>query len=135
MTAISEPVEFIEYPDELKARAPFGPYRAGVSRVVDGDTFYALIDCGFNTYVYHSIRLAGVDAYEIYTGDPVEQARGYAARDFLEQALAEHGRHVVLHSEKWERSFGRYVAYCELTGGWDLGELLVSAGHAVWSEW
>lgn len=129
--ALTSPVELDGYPDDLKPLAPFGPFRAAVSRVVDGDTVYAVIDVGFNTYSYQPIRVADIDTPEIFSGDAAERQRGMAARDYLEELLALYGRHVVLHSEKYTQSFGRYVAHIILSDGSDLGRRMVDAGHAV----
>jgi micrococcal nuclease len=129
-----KPVELAGYPDELATLAPFGPFRAAVTHVVDGDTVDVLLDAGFNMYTYMSIRVAGIDAPELFSGDEAGRLRGLEARDYLERLLADRGRHCVVASEKWPRSFGRYVGSIMLTDGTDLAEAMVVAGHAVWSQ-
>jgi endonuclease YncB( thermonuclease family) len=60
---------------------PGGEFRAVCRHVVDGDTFDALVDLGFNQYGYATIRLRGVDTPETRTSDAAEKQRGFAARD------------------------------------------------------
>jgi micrococcal nuclease len=129
-----KPVELDGYPDELAALAPFGPFRAAITYVVDGDTVDVLLDAGFNSYTYMSIRVAGIDAPELFSGDEAGRLRGLEAREYLERLLADRGRHCIVASEKWPRSFGRYVAAIMLADGTDLAEAMVAAGHAVWSQ-
>lgn len=129
----NKPAELQGYPDALKMHYSFGPYRAAVTRVVDGDTLYCLIDLGFNTYTYHSIRVAGINAPEIRGA---ERDKGLAAKTYVEDLFNRYGSHVVLNSMKWPQSFGRYVADITYTDGrqvLDLAGVLVEAGHAVWS--
>ncbi|MBI2167387.1 MAG: thermonuclease family protein [Candidatus Omnitrophica bacterium] len=57
-------------------------YRAYVRHIVDGDTFYALIDLGFGFTTTQKLRLRGLDAPEI------ETAEGREAKEFLTTLLA-----------------------------------------------
>jgi hypothetical protein len=43
---MSKPVRFQEWPDSLSV--PYGPYRAVIERVVDGDTVYVLASLGLD---------------------------------------------------------------------------------------
>lgn len=126
------PSEFADYPAALKARVPFGPYRAVVTYVVDGDTVDVLTDRGFNDYPYLAIRVAGIKAHELFTGNlrgPAAEARRHAVH-----LVHKHGRWCIVHSQKWSPSFGRYVAQIELTDGTDLGERMVADGYATRSD-
>ncbi len=51
-------------------------YKAKVTRVVDGDTVDALIDCGFSVFRKERIRLYGINAPESRTRDKEEKKRG-----------------------------------------------------------
>lgn len=126
------PTEFVHYPAELAALAPFGPYRAVITHVVDGDTIGALCDLGFNDYRYLVIRLAGIDAPELFTG--TDRGAGAAARDHLAQLVAQHGPWCVIRSGKWQQSFGRYIGWVSLVDGTDLAERMVTDGHATRSD-
>lgn len=139
MPRVNEPSELTDFPEVLEQYAPFGPYRAVISRVVDGDTLYCLLDLGFNTYSYQSIRVRGIDTPEIYSGSQEERTRGQGAVRHLTGIIAHHGSHILLYSEKWPQTFGRYVAsvwFPDPDGEVpkDLGDMMVDAGHAVRSE-
>lgn len=127
------PYEFDNFPDEIAE--PFGPYRAVVGYIVDGDTFDCLVDLGFNQYRYTTIRIANIDAPEKFRLDTREE--GEAALQYL-AALIPVGSPVLLYTEKDPDSFGRYIA--EITaldeeGEFDVGAAMVADGHAVWREY
>ncbi len=122
-----KPEQFNDFPPALVALARFGPYRAAVSRVTDGDTFYALVDQGMNEYGYHAIRIADINAPELFSG--TERILGAASRDFL-SILIPPGTQVVLDTRK-AQTFGRYVARVTLPDGTDVGERMVAAGMAT----
>jgi len=105
-------------------------YRGVLKRAVDGDTIVVHLDLGLRVYTEVALRIAGINAPEINSGDAASRARGMAARDFLAQY---EGWPVVLRTYKDKQSFNRYVAdvYVRDTGA-NLGNLLVDAGHAVW---
>ena len=50
-------------------------YGAKLLRVVDGDTFDALIDLGFKTFVKNRIRYMGIDTWESRTRDLEEKKK------------------------------------------------------------
>lgn len=62
-------------------------YRATVIRVVDGDSVWLDVDCGFDVRLRMSIRLAGLTAPELSTHE------GQAARAWMLSRLPE-GRRV-----------------------------------------
>ena len=64
-------------------RAAFYTYCAKVVRVVDGDTVWLDVDCGFGIWIEQKVRLRGIDTPEIAT------AAGLRSRDFVSQALAD----------------------------------------------
>lgn len=129
-----KPAEFAGYPGHLAAAAPYGPYRAAITYVTDGDTVDVLLDLGFSHYTYMSVRIAGIDAPKLFSGPPAERADGARAKNYVETLVATRGPHCVVYSEKWPQSFGRYVATIRLADGTDLAEAIVDAGHAVWSQ-
>ncbi|MBI2950719.1 thermonuclease family protein, partial [bacterium] len=57
--------------------------RAVVEEVVDGDTLWTRVDCGFRAWTRQKLRLRGIDAPELST------VAGQRARDFVAKALAE----------------------------------------------
>ncbi len=76
-------------------------YRAFVERVIDGDTLKVEIDLGFNTRLRETIRLRGIDAFEIDT------ATGKRAKAYVEHELAKEP-FVILKSTRDDK-YGRYL--------------------------
>ena len=58
-------------------------YRATVEEVVDGDTLWVGIDCGFGVWVRQKLRLRGIDTPEL------PGAAGRRAKAFVEKALGQ----------------------------------------------
>lgn len=103
------PIEFQDFNPLLQAMVPYGPFRAIVKEIVDGDTFYAYIDLAFNEYRFMSIRLKDVKAAELYRGTFENRELGRRAKLKL-ATLLPLGTQVVLVSYTDEQSFGRYIA-------------------------
>ena len=64
-------------------------YRAKLVRVVDGDTFDAMIDLGFDTWIKRRIRLKGVDTWESRTRNKAEKVKGLAAKARTKELLVD----------------------------------------------
>ncbi len=126
----TKPPQFTDWPVSIDPG--FGPYRAVIQSITDGDTFRVLIDGGFNVYTFQSIRLLGVNAPELFSGPPEERVRGAAAKAYLE-SIAPLGTKCLLRTDKDKTSFGRYIASALLADGTDLASEMVAAGHATWS--
>lgn len=124
---MSKPMQFQDWPDTLDV--PYGPYRAAVERVIDGDTVHVLLSLGMNEYAYRMLRIADVNAPELFSGTKEERVRGKAARDFLASLLPP-GTKCRLTTRRDAATFGRYVADIELEDGRDVATVLVEAGHA-----
>lgn len=107
-----------------------GLQRGIVTHVVDGDTYDVLVDDGRHQYSVLNVRLRGVDTPELYTSDPVERARGIAARDFVAAVFLEHQMFVLLATFKDAQTFGRWVADVYLAGRLPAPELL-SVGQVL----
>lgn len=74
-------------------------YKAGVHRVIDGDTLIAMIDLGLKTKTRQKLRLRGIDAPEITT------QRGLYVRDYVRMTL-DRQKFVVVKTyrdDKWGR--------------------------------
>lgn len=126
--AVSKPAQFQGWPESLNV--PYGPYRAVIERVVDGDTVHVGVSLGLDEYAYRMIRIKGAFAPELFSGPPEERERGKAARDFL-AALIPVGTKCRLTTERDTSTFGRYVASIELEDGRDVATALIEAGHAT----
>jgi micrococcal nuclease len=111
---LTKPAQFNDWPASIQPG--YGPYRAVVERIVDGDTLYAFVDLGLNKYAYESVRLKDVNAPELFTSDPLERERGRLARAKLE-SVCPPGTKALMHTQKDAASFGRYVATLTLADG------------------
>lgn len=120
------PVEFRDWPPELAVA--FGPYRAVVRHLVDGDTFDALVSLGMHGYTYQVIRVLDLDTPEI--NRLATREAGRAALDFVRGVMPV-GTRVVLHTEKDPDSFGRFLARVTLPDGRDLTDTVIDAGHGA----
>jgi len=76
-------------------------YRILTHKVVDGDTFWALIDLGFGITMNQKLRLRGLNAPEI------ESADGLEAKEYLEEALA--SGEILIRTVKSDK-YDRYLA-------------------------
>lgn len=122
-----KPSEFANFPTTLAALASYGPYRAVIAHVVDGDTFYVMCDVGLNDYAFRVLRLKDVDTPEMNTPE------GKAARYYV-LALMPPGTPCVVTTYRDTTTFGRYVADVQFLHdglSFDLAAFLVNAGHAV----
>jgi endonuclease YncB( thermonuclease family) len=110
----------------------FYTYQARVLSVIDGDTLWLDIDCGFRVWTRQKVRLRGIDAPELGT------AEGQRAKDFVVRALSE-GSFVAVTTTKPDK-YDRYLAdvfYGKgtedrvLQDGWFLSRTLLEAGLAT----
>ena len=62
---MSKPAQFQEWPSSLSV--PYGPYRAVIERVVDGDTVHVLVSLGLDEYACRVIRSRSVNAPELFS--------------------------------------------------------------------
>jgi endonuclease YncB( thermonuclease family) len=137
---IIESVREEEAPDRYQfkvrraGREKLYTYRAVVEGVVDGDTLWTRVDCGFRTWTRQKLRLRGIDTPETST------VAGQRVRDFVTQTLRE-VPFVVLTTTKSDK-YDRYLSdlFC-LPGGTDpqdaldkgtfLNQQLLDQGMAV----
>jgi endonuclease YncB( thermonuclease family) len=83
--------------------APLYTYAALVTQVVDGDTFHALIDLGFETTLAQRVRLRRIDAPELVS------AEGKQAKAALEEILKRDKGLILLQSRDLDQH-GRPIA-------------------------
>src|SRR5687768_14784979 len=107
-------------------------YPIKVLRVVDGDTFYADIDLGFQFWCRNqSIRLYGVDAYESLGRNASE--KGQQAKLFTELWLS-----AAVSPTLWSRKYNDREKYGRIMGEvfsegnpFSLNQALIDNGHAL----
>jgi len=101
-------------------------YKATVLRVVDGDTFDAVVDLGFETAVKKRFRLKDIDTPETWRPKTrAERVHGELATTFVKELIE--NKQIVLTSVK-SAVYNRYEAYVKLEDGNDLGKLIVDNG-------
>lgn len=105
----------------------FGPYVARVVRVIDGDTLSVAMIVFPGITVHKHLRLRGVDTPEIRGECEREKRKAAEAAAFVERWAAENPS--VRVTVQTMDSFGRAVGSISADGE-DLGELLLSEGHA-----
>lgn len=86
-------------------------YRVTVDRVIDGDTVDVLIDVGFKTTVFKRLRLLDLDTEELRDRDPVRKAKGYAAKERLQELLDGADRVYVQTFLDGTGKYGRLLAW------------------------
>ncbi|MDZ7626778.1 MAG: thermonuclease family protein [Parvularculaceae bacterium] len=107
-----------------------GPVAASVERVVDGDTVRVTARIWVGHSVSVSVRLAGVDAPELYRPRcPAERDLARRAKAFVEAMLT--GGEVVLHDIVNDKYGGRVVARLLTADGADVGDALLEEGLAI----
>jgi endonuclease YncB( thermonuclease family) len=126
------PLGFQTFPPSM--RVPFGPFRAIVEYIVDGDTIDCFIDAGFHVYRYNRIRLAGINAPEKNRGTTANRQTGIEAMHHLASLLPV-GMPVLLATEPDPDDFGRYIAIVTTEDGTVVNDRMVSDGHAVYKHY
>jgi len=105
-------------------------YKCNITRVVDGDTVDAEIDCGFDIIFKSRIRLYGIDTPESRTRDLDEKARGKLASQFIKNKIAEAELVKVKTKLDKKGKFGRVLGSI-IADGEDLNESMVKNYLAV----
>jgi endonuclease YncB( thermonuclease family) len=114
-------------------------------RVIDGDTIDVFVDCGFREYKVMRLRLAGINAPEMHSQDPIARLAAQAAKTWLTSLLKPEENKLVMVGPTCEwplrvvtykdpDSFGRWIADVFIQGA--DGETSVNAmaldlGHAT----
>jgi len=86
----------------LATDAPQFTYIAYVDKVIDGDTLWVEVDCGFNTSIRQKIRLRGIDCPEIATKS------GQEAKELVETCLKDLP-FIIIKTYKTDK-YDRYLA-------------------------
>jgi endonuclease YncB( thermonuclease family) len=77
-------------------------YPARVESVIDGDTIWAAIDCGFDTFIRAKLRFRGIDTPELGTPE------GDKVRQYVRRALKTCPR-IVVQTHKYDK-YARYLS-------------------------
>lgn len=110
-------------------------YRGRCVKVVDGDTYDILVDCGFSIYHRIRVRLRGVDTPEIFGPKACEAGR--IAKQHVETSILDREVQVRTY-KKTATSYNRWEAdvYFKEEGGLtvNLAKFLVLNGYGVQVE-
>jgi micrococcal nuclease len=103
-------------------------YKAKPIKVVDGDTIYAYIDLGFDTWTYRNVTLASIDAPEIRTLNEDEKLKGLISKEALEMFLS-NSLHIFIISKGYD-AFGRCIADIYTEDGQCVNTYMISTDNA-----
>lgn len=95
-------------------------YNAFIERVIDGDTFVAKVDVGFDLTLDCRIRLYGINTPEIRGS---EKEKGIISSKFVSDLIE--GKQVMIKSQNKRDSFGRWLATIVLEDNTDLGDAIL----------
>lgn len=101
-------------------------YNAEVLRVIDGDTYELLVDCGFGIFHKIHLRVAGINTPEI-TG--AEKPEGLRAKKYVEEFFTAH-ENVAIIQTQYRRTFTRWVGDI-FVDGINVADHLILQGHGV----
>jgi len=104
---------------------------------VDGDTFDAIIDLGFDVMHKIRVRMHGINTPESRTRDLNEKKLGLAAKYRLKEILTEgiHPEYHLVLQTKEKGKFGRWLGIIirRFEDGVDqvVNDMMIEEGHAV----
>ena len=101
-------------------------YACRVTRVIDGDTAELIIDLGFRLGYTAKVRLAGIQAPELKTGEPGAKSKAMLA-DWL---LDKPGVTVTTSKGKEFEKYGRVLGTF-MVNGMNVNQRMVTDGYAV----
>jgi len=105
-----------------------------IHKVVDGDTFDASIDLGFDISLEKRVRLAGVDTPESRTTDAYEKKLGLEAKEWLKHRI-EGAKDILIKTELPDSTekYGRIIGHLFINGeSTSLNNQMITEGYA-WS--
>jgi micrococcal nuclease len=105
-------------------------YSAKVIGCHDGDTIKVQVDLGFSVYMQLVVRLARIDAPEIFG---LTKAMGIEAKDYLINKLLDKAVTIKTFRDKKEK-YGRYLADVYVNDIC-INDELVETGHAVYKDY
>ena len=106
-------------------------YSCKLVRVVDGDTWDAMIDLGFDTWVKKRIRFYGVDTWESRTRNKEEKVKGLAAKAYVKDLLENSDEGKFVLKSYGVGKYGRVLGELFVKGHESsVNELLKENGHA-----
>jgi micrococcal nuclease len=99
-------------------------YPATITAVHDGDTVSATIELGFKLKLNEQVRMVGINAPELKTGQP-----GKDATEALKKLVLGKKVRLVTHDKDERDKYGRVLATIYI-GEVNINELMLKAGQA-----
>ena len=121
LKATREGPEAYRFAEAAGRTAAFYTYVAQVLNVIDGDTVWLDIDCGFRVWTRQKVRLRGIDTPELKTPE------GVRARDFVVDALE--GLPLVVVTTTRPDKYGRYLADLFYLSGGETADVVLDKGR------
>lgn len=106
----------------------YGPYNVSVDRILDGDTFAAVVAVWPGLEYRVNIRVAGIDTPELKAKSECERAMALSALNRATELLRE-AQIVTVDHIKYDSFAGRMVADVYVDGK-SFGHILLSENHA-----
>jgi endonuclease YncB( thermonuclease family) len=124
----------IDTNDPTNKLPPWG-FRGRCVRVVDGDTYDILCDCGFSIYHRIRVRLRGVNTPEIFGAKACEE--GKVSAKFVEDCILDKEVYILTF-KKAPSTYNRWEADVFFKDQFgitiNLAEIITLNGHGVYVE-
>lgn len=106
-------------------------YKATVLKVLDGDTIEVHIDLGFKIYIIQTVRLSGINTFELKSKDDNERLLAIKAKHRLSQLLQNPLVTLKTFKTSEQEKFGRFLALVVNSQNQIVNEVLISEGLAT----
>lgn len=110
-------------------RKPYTYEVANVARIVDGDTFDAVVQLTPTITAFRRIRIRGIDAPELRVKDPAQRQRGQYSQALLTQLIGSKECRLILHGRD---HYGRWVCDVSNEDYTDIGGAMITMGGAIY---
>jgi micrococcal nuclease len=112
-------------------------YRAELVRMIDGDTIELYIDLGFHVTVREKVRLNRINAPEkrgkYLTRE--DRKKGKESTDYLVHLLDTYSPFTIVTMRDKQGKYGRYLVDIVGSNGEDINAMMVTDGHAVYTDY
>lgn len=107
-------------------------YDAEVTKVIDGDSVWLEVDCGFRMTYHYNFRLSRINTPELRASDPEVKVKAYEAKDRLAELIPV-GSKVKIKTAK-SGKYGRWLAEIFMDDGVstrNVNDIMLEEGLAV----
>ena len=107
-------------------------YDAEVTKIIDGDSVWLIVDVGFRMSYKYNFRLSRINTPELRSSDPEIKVAAYEAKDRLAELIPV-GTQVKVRTAKAGK-YGRWLAEIIVDDGVstrNVNDIMLEEGHAV----